>query len=591
MRKLNLRQQLLLGGAMLAVIPMLVLGTFTVLKTMKTFVEISEDATAQSVEKLCEFARSMVAQEIRQVHGISGMASIARVSEKVEREGREASKEDIESLDKEFSSILKKLGDQYSGIYLTDKDGLFIAGARIEGDNAPYKKMNVSDRDYFQDAKRDGKGNVGTLIKAKTNNRPVMIACTPVYSEKGQFQGILATATKIDSLIQLISSTKIGKTGYAFMIDNTGLLVAHPDKDLIFEKNIVQDPGLKQIGEKMIGQVKGKESYTLEGIEKEGSFAPVGIRGWSIAAIQAKKEIIGTAREFRDTELLIGTVLLGLTLICTYLFGRGISKPISRAVGGIFEVSKQVAVATNQVSQTSQELSEGASNQAASIEETGSSLEQMSSMTRQNADNSGQADTLLSGTQEVLSRASQSMEKLKSSMGEISRASEETSKIIKTIDEIAFQTNLLALNAAVEAARAGETGAGFAIVADEVRNLAMRAAEAAKNTANLIEGTVAKVKDGARVVEETSAEFGQVVAGVSKTGELVGGITKASFEQAQGIELINRAVSEMDKVVQKNASNAEELASTSEEMNSQAANMKGFIEELVTIVGGGSSGD
>ena len=280
------------------------------------------------------------------------------------------------------------------------------------------------------------------------------------------------------------------------MIDNTGMLVAHPDKAMIFQKNIVEDPGLKQMGEKMVGQVKGKESYVVDGVEKEGSFAPVGVRGWSIAAIQAKKEILGTAMEFRNMELFIGTVLLGIALIVAFLFGRGISRPLSRAVGGIFEVSKQVAIATNQVSKSSQQLSEGASNQAASIEETSSSLEQMSSMTRQNADNSGQANTLLSGTREMLSLASQSMEKLKSSMGEISRASEETSKIIRTIDEIAFQTNLLALNAAVEAARAGEAGAGFAIVADEVRNLAMRAAEAAKNTAGLIEGTVAKVKDG-----------------------------------------------------------------------------------------------
>src|SRR5271157_3400686 len=134
MRKLNLRQQLLVGGAMLAVIPMLVLGTFTVLRTMKTFIELSEDTTAQSVEKLCEFARNLVALEIRQVNSISGTGSISRVIDKVEREGREASKDDIESLDKEFTVILKKLGDQYSGIYLTDKDGLFLAGARSGGD-------------------------------------------------------------------------------------------------------------------------------------------------------------------------------------------------------------------------------------------------------------------------------------------------------------------------------------------------------------------------------------------------------------------------------------------------------------------------
>jgi len=210
-------------------------------------------------------------------------------------------------------------------------------------------------------------------------------------------------------------------------------------------------------------------------------------------------------------------------------------------------------------------------------------------MTKQNSDNARQADQLMASTKESVYRSAQIMDKLTTSMGEISKASEETSKIIKTIDEIAFQTNLLALNAAVEAARAGEAGAGFAIVADEVGNLAMRAAEAAKNTGNLIEGTVKKIKEGSELVQKTDAEFRQVALNVEQSGELVGQISAASAEQSQGIEQINKAVSEMDKVVQQNAGNAEESASASEEMNSQAKRMKNLVEDLVTVVGARSS--
>jgi methyl-accepting chemotaxis protein len=176
-------------------------------------------------------------------------------------------------------------------------------------------------------------------------------------------------------------------------------------------------------------------------------------------------------------------------------------------------------------------------------------------------------------------------------MKEITAASEETSKIIKTIDEIAFQTNLLALNAAVEAARAGEAGAGFAVVAEEVRNLAMRAADAAKNTSGLIEGTVKKIKDGSDLVLKANEAFAEVAVNSSKVGELVGEIAAASQEQAQGIDQINKAVTEMDKVTQQTAANAEESASASEEMNAQAEQMKQISLTLVNIIGGHSNGN
>ena len=276
-------------------------------------------------------------------------------------------------------------------------------------------------------------------------------------------------------------------------------------------------------------------------------------------------------------------ILLGLYLALS------ITRPINRVVEGLYEASDQVSAASGQVSGASQQLAEGASEQAAAIEETSSSLEEMSSMTRQNAEHANQANHLMTETSSVVSKANDSMSKLTTSMDEISRASEETSKIIKTIDEIAFQTNLLALNAAVEAARAGEAGAGFAVVADEVRNLAMRAADAAKNTADLIEGTVKKIKGGSEIVSRTSAEFSHVAVSSEKMSELVAEIAAASSEQSQGIEQISKAVGEMDKVVQQNAGNAEESASASEEMNAQAAQMKGFVEELVKLVGGAAA--
>ncbi len=285
--------------------------------------------------------------------------------------------------------------------------------------------------------------------------------------------------------------------------------------------------------------------------------------------------------------LIIGAIIgILLSLVIMVLITRGITGPINSFIQRLSGAAEQVAGASGEIMGASEQLASGASEQAASLQETTSSLEEMAAMTRRNAENSYQANSLMNDASKVVETASNSMTELTGSMREISAASDETAKIIKTIDEIAFQTNLLALNAAVEAARAGEAGAGFAVVADEVRALAMRAAEAAKNTATLIDGTVTKIKAGSTLVEKTGEAFSQVNSGTVKIKELVAEIAAASDEQAQGTDQINKAAHEMNRVVQQVAANAEESAAASRELTSQSDQMKEMMEELVALVGG-----
>jgi len=295
----------------------------------------------------------------------------------------------------------------------------------------------------------------------------------------------------------------------------------------------------------------------------------------------------GLLREAQATKSRVtsmGLVTVALGIILAFFIARSISRILRRVSQEMDEASAQVKTASEQVNAASQSLAQGTSEQAAALEETSSSLEEMSSMSRQNADNARQADSLVGKASQVVEQANRSMGNLTSSMKEVTAASEETAKIIKTIDEIAFQTNLLALNAAVEAARAGEAGAGFAVVADEVRALAIRAADAARNTAALIESNMAKIKDGSGLVVQTGEAFSLVTTSTVKVKELVAEIAAASMEQAQGVDQINKAVVEMDKVVQSNAANSEEAAAAAQELAAQSLSLRESVADLRAMV-------
>lgn len=293
-----------------------------------------------------------------------------------------------------------------------------------------------------------------------------------------------------------------------------------------------------------------------------------------------------TAKRTVFMIVLVGGLIVIVTLGMSFAISRSITKPINTVVSGLTLGSDQVASSSEHVASSSQSLADGAAKQAAGLEETSSSLEEMASMTRQNAENALHANQLVVQGSDLMEKAKGSMTAMVQAIQEVNQASEDTGKIVNTIDAIAFQTNLLALNASVEAARAGDAGAGFAVVANEVRSLALRAAEAAKNTSQLIDGTIIKVKESSELVLETQGSYQNVAEVLDKIVKLVGEISTASQEQAQGLDQINRAMSEMDKVVQQNSNNAEMSASASNEMMTQAEQMREHIDALISLVGG-----
>jgi methyl-accepting chemotaxis protein len=278
--------------------------------------------------------------------------------------------------------------------------------------------------------------------------------------------------------------------------------------------------------------------------------------------------------------------IMAITVAVSFFLASSISRAVKMIVEKLLLGSKEVASAAGQVSTASQTLAGGANEQAASIEETSASLEEMSSMIKRNAENAQKANDLAKDARSSADRGVGDMQTMSAAMGAIKTSSDDIAKIIKAIDEIAFQTNILALNAAVEAARAGEAGMGFAVVAEEVRNLAQRSAQAAKETAAKIEDAINKTAQGVGISTKVGQVLNEIVTKAREVDELVTEVANASREQTQGITQISTAVGQMDKVTQTNAASAEESAAAAEELNAQAESMKSSVSELLRLVGG-----
>jgi len=292
-------------------------------------------------------------------------------------------------------------------------------------------------------------------------------------------------------------------------------------------------------------------------------------------------------RNLRST-LLLGAVIAGLAIVAvgfvqvlSIRIGRDLVKISGALSGAVGDISQKAGG----FSATSNQLASGASEQAASLEETTASLEEMASMTRQNADSAQTAKQIASQTRTAVENGSEGMKRMTAAMDGITTSSAEIGKIIKTIDDIAFQTNILALNAAVEAARAGEVGAGFAVVAEEVRALALRSATAAKETSEKIETALRRSREGKSTSVEVESMLSGIVLQVQKMDSLVAEIATASAEQSDGLKQLNTAMAQMDKVTQSNAAGAEETASAAHELSGHTELLRQSVEHLNAFAG------
>ncbi len=555
------------------------MGALSAMKFSKALRNTAAEHSVEMAKSLSNMVQLVLLEELKVVSQLALKDSVVNAARSAS--GRDSiDKGEMEKVRQDLLKAMKKAGSDYLAFYITDSKGMLIADS-IGGKY----KANVADRDYFKEA-RKGRPAIGDSVKSKGGGMPILPLCAPILSSSGEFLGILGAVLKSDFLVEKIQAVKLGRTGYAFIMNRTGLLVSHPNKDYLLEMNVSTQKGMQDLAKKMMAGQTGFDTCYFQGTKKFVAFAPLETMGWSIAISQNDDELMAPANEIRHWIILIGLVSLVLTFLVVLRFSQFLSKPIISAVAEINSAVNQFNDAVQQVSTSSQSLAQRAARSAASLEEVASSFAGISTMICRNTNNIGQSNKLLDDAGHRISRSNASMEELTKTMKGISDAGEKTSKIVKTINEISSQTHLLAVNAAVEAARAGEAGASFAIVADEVRNLAVGATEAAKSTTDLIEDIVDKIHEGSSLVAKTGVDFSDTMEKTEKIRTLIEEITAASRQQSDGISQIDRAVQELNAMVQENAAAAQESASTAEEMNVQTKQIRDNVGNLAKAVFG-----
>ncbi len=500
-----------------------------------------------------------------------------------------AKRERTQSLDwkiqqESLKDDVKRLG--YLDMAIVNKEGI---AKYILGNN----EANLGDRDYVRKAFA-GEENVSNVLVSRVTGDVVVMYAVPIRVEN-QVEAVLIARAEGTYFNTITDELVIGEGGHAFIVGEDSTLYAHPSRELVIDQiNLFAEMQKDNDTYVNVGKALQKSGlrkktvieYEFHGTERVMGMAPINKTNWTLLVGSHKEYVMKGIYELRKISIYMSILFSIIGGVLAMFLAGSIVKPIKNISEKLKTSASQIKSASTELSYSSQEMADTSSNQASSIEETSSTLDETSAMVQQNTNNTQNAKELSHKTKSAVVKGNKEMVEMTVAMNEIKDSSDQISKIIKVIENIAFQTNILALNAAVEAARAGDAGMGFAVVAEEVRDLAQKSSEAAKDTAKMIKESMGKTDKGVNLSEKVLASLEEINLDTSKLDTLMEEIETASKEQSQGIIQISEAMNQMGRGVQEAAANSEETAASAEELNAQSESMDEIVRELLNLIEG-----
>lgn len=635
----SIRFKLLATGLLSVLLPLAVVGYFAVTKSSEALTALSQEKAQATAGDLA----NLVGNLLRAEHGIAQslayrqetIAAMTTLAQAQSTDSEQIVKALYEHLRYTFKGINEK--GAYQGLYIADASGQILTGILENGEE--YKKVNVAQNENFKRAMSSGKVSVGEMIRSQATSKLIVSISAPVLSADNRFLGAIGLVLKADFFTKLIPAKKSGKTGYAFMINKEGILIAHPKAEYILSKNLAEEKDMGEIIGQMRSERSGVADYVFTGIHKIAGFAPVGVNGWSIAFTQNSEEFLATANHLRTITLaVIGSALCLVTLILLYAI-RNIVRPINAAVAGLKDIAqgegdlimrlhvatkdevgelaawfnifieklqyiiRDVAAGVHTLSSSSTELSrvaelmnqgaQQASNKsntvAAAAEEMSANMSNVAAAMEQSTTNTNIVATASEEMSSTIGEIAQHAEKARvisdsaakkageasTNIHELGESAKSIGKVIETITEISEQVNLLALNATIEAARAGEAGRGFNVVANEIKELAKQTAAATYD-----------IKDKVGSIQGTTAktvqQISEINAVITDVNEVVSSIATAVEEQTAATTEISTNVNQMAQGINEVNVNVNQSSMVSTEIAKEIGDVSIIAGEMFT---------